>query len=125
MTGGVTGTARVVIARPAADQPFGRSALEYGGAQCTVIGSIDGFPGTGTEDTDYAIQSWGFAGDPAVDCASRSVAQETTTTASQVPTSTTSTSAPSSSTSATTVSTAAPAPAAAAQPVSGTSTYAG
>ncbi|MGN6693069.1 MAG: hypothetical protein ACTHN0_02745 [Aquihabitans sp.] len=120
------GSIRFAFARPAADQPFGRAAIEYRANACYVLGTTNGFPGDATETDGYVMQAWNFDLDPTVDCSSRALAQETTTTTSEVSTSTsTSTSIPSSTTPTTTSAGAAPATATAAQPVSGTSTYAG
>lgn len=118
------GTIRLVFARPASDQPFGRVAIEFQADACFTIGTTAGFPGDGSEAPVYLLQAWNFDADPAVDCSSRSIAQETTTTTSSATTSSTTTTSAASDTTTTAVPGTVPA-AAAAAPVNGTATYTG
>lgn len=117
---------RFVFARPAADQPFGRVAIEYRADACYVLGTTNGFPGDGLETGGYVMQAWNFALDPSVDCASRTVAQETTTTSVDATTTIqTSTTRTDDGSSTTTTVAGTSAPATSAQAVSGSPSYTG
>lgn len=120
--GDPVGRVRFVFARPAADEPFERVAIEYGTPTCTTVGAVDGFPGDASGVDDYVFQAWNFAGDASVDCSSRSLGQEATTTTSSTTSVDSTTTAPSTTTS---TAPAATVPATGAQPVAGSPAYTG